>query len=93
MKLLNEFREFAMRGNVMDMAVGIIIGGAFGKIVTSMVRDILTPIISVFTGGMNFSDLALKLKETPDSDPLLLNWEKVTGDAVIGASDLSNGAR
>jgi large conductance mechanosensitive channel len=57
MKIIKEFREFAMRGNVMDLAVGVIIGGAFGKIVTSLVNDILMPIISVLTGGVNFVDL------------------------------------
>ena len=74
MSLLQEFRKFAMRGNVIDMAVGIIIGGAFGKIVTSMVNDILTPIISIFTGGINFSQLATQLKETGDGEPLMLKW-------------------
>lgn len=57
-KLLDEFKSFAMRGNVMDMAVGVIIGGAFGKIVTSLVNDILMPFIGVFTGGVDFSNLA-----------------------------------
>ena len=56
-KFLTDFREFAMRGNVIDMAVGVIIGGAFGKIVTSLVNDIIMPGIGVLTGGMNFSDL------------------------------------
>ena len=52
-----EFKEFALRGNVMDMAVGIIIGGAFGKIVSSLVDDILMPIVGLFTGGINFTEL------------------------------------
>ncbi|MDE6301702.1 MAG: large-conductance mechanosensitive channel protein MscL [Muribaculaceae bacterium] len=56
MKLLSEFKEFAMRGNVVDMAVGVIIGGAFGKIVTSLVNDIIMPGIGVLTGGLNFSE-------------------------------------
>ncbi|MDE7467814.1 MAG: large-conductance mechanosensitive channel protein MscL [Muribaculaceae bacterium] len=56
MKLLSEFKDFAMRGNVVDMAVGVIIGGAFGKIVTSLVNDIIMPGIGVLTGGMNFSE-------------------------------------
>lgn len=52
----NEFKEFAVKGNVMDMAVGVIIGGAFGKIVTSLVNDVLMPVIGYFTGGVNFSE-------------------------------------
>jgi len=61
MKIIREFKEFAMRGNVIDLAVGVIIGGAFGKIVTSLVNDILMPIISILTGGVNFIDLKLVL--------------------------------
>ena len=56
-KFFKEFGEFIQRGNVMDMAVAVVIGGAFGKIVTSLVGDIITPAISVFTGGKNFADL------------------------------------
>ena len=55
-KFFSEFKEFAMRGNVVDMAVGVIIGAAFGKIVTSLVNDIIMPVIGVITGGVNFSD-------------------------------------
>ena len=55
-KFFNEFKEFAMRGNVVDMAVGVIIGAAFGKIVTSLVNDIIMPAVGVLTGGVNFSD-------------------------------------
>ena len=53
---LKEFKEFAMKGNVVDMAVGVIIGAAFGKIVSSLVNDIIMPLIGVFTGGINFTD-------------------------------------
>ena len=56
-KTLNEFKKFAMRGNVVDMAVGIIIGGAFGKIVSSLVGDLIMPAVGVLVGGVNFSDL------------------------------------
>ena len=56
-KTLNEFKKFAMRGNVIDMAVGIIIGGAFGKIVSSLVGDLIMPAVGVLVGGVNFSDL------------------------------------
>ncbi len=63
MSFVKEFKEFAIKGNVMDMAVGVIIGGAFGKIVTSLVGDVLMPIIGVFTGGLNFSSLAITVGE------------------------------
>ena len=59
MGILKEFKEFAMRGNVMDMAVGVIIGGAFGKIVSSLVDDVIMPVIGVLTGGVDFSKLSL----------------------------------
>ncbi len=63
MAFIKEFKEFALKGNVMDMAVGVIIGGAFGKIVTSLVNDILMPPIGVMLGNTDFSDLNVVLKE------------------------------
>lgn len=63
MKLLDEFKAFALKGNVVDMAVGIIIGGAFGKIVSSLVNDIIMPSIGMLIGGMNFSNLHIVLKQ------------------------------
>ena len=63
MGMMKEFRDFAMRGNVMDMAIGIIIGAAFGKIVTSFVNDVLMPPLGIALGGVKFSDLALTIKE------------------------------
>lgn len=57
--MLKDFKEFAFKGNVLDMAIGVIIGGAFGKIVTSLVNDMIMPIISILTGGINFTDLKL----------------------------------
>ena len=66
-KFLNEFKTFAMRGNVIDLAVGVVIGGAFGKITTSIVNDIIMPVISVLTGGINFSDWKIVLKEAVTS--------------------------
>ena len=63
--MLKEFKEFAMRGNVMDMAVGIIIGAAFGKIVTSLVNDVVMPPIGLLLGNMDFSNLFLNLSGTP----------------------------
>ncbi len=59
--MLKEFKEFALKGNIMDMAIGVIIGGAFQKIVTSLVNDIIMPAISVFTGKVDFSDLVVKV--------------------------------
>ena len=63
MSFLKEFKDFAMRGNVMDMAVGVIIGGAFGKIVSSLVSDVIMPPIGVLVGGVNFTDLKLVLEQ------------------------------
>ena len=60
--MLEEFKKFAMRGNVVDLAVGVIIGAAFGAIVTSLVNDIIMPAIGYIVGGVNFSDLAIELK-------------------------------
>ena len=57
--MIKEFREFAIRGNVMDLAVAVIIGGAFGKIITSLVSDILMPLIGLLMGGVNFADLSI----------------------------------
>ena len=62
-KFLEEFKAFAMRGNVIDMAVGVVIGGAFGKITTSIVNDIIMPFVSILTGGIDFSDWKWVLKE------------------------------
>jgi large conductance mechanosensitive channel len=63
MSILSEFKAFAMRGNVVDMAVGVVIGGAFGKIVASFVNDVLMPPIGVLVGGVDFSGIKLTLKE------------------------------
>lgn len=63
MSLLSEFKEFAMRGNVVDLAVGVIIGAAFGKIVSSIVNDIIMPPIGWILGGVNFSDLSIALDD------------------------------
>ena len=75
MSMIKEFKEFAMRGNVVDMAVGIIIGGAFGKIISSFVADVLMPPIGLMLGGMDFSKLAFTLKEGSEGvEPVLLNY-------------------
>jgi large conductance mechanosensitive channel len=65
MGMISEFKEFAIRGNVIDLAVGVVIGGAFGKIVTSMVNDVIMPVIGKLVGGVNFSNLQVVL--TPAS--------------------------
>jgi large conductance mechanosensitive channel len=67
MKIVNEFKAFAMKGNVVDMAVGIIIGAAFGKIVSSMVSDIIMPPLGLLIGGVNFTDLKLDINPSPDA--------------------------
>jgi large conductance mechanosensitive channel len=64
MSILTEFKEFAVKGNVVDMAVGVIIGGAFGKIVTSLVTDVIMPPVGLAVGGVDFSGLKVILKET-----------------------------
>ena len=62
-KSISEFKKFISKGNVMDLAIGIIIGSAFGKIVTSVVNDILMPLIGIFIGGIDFTNLSLKIKD------------------------------
>ncbi|WP_458735424.1 large-conductance mechanosensitive channel protein MscL [Zobellella taiwanensis] len=69
MSIIKEFREFAVKGNVVDMAVGIIIGAAFGKIVSSLVNDVIMPPLGVLIGGVDFSDLAVVLKEASGDLP------------------------
>jgi len=80
MAILKEFKEFAMRGNVIDMAVGVVIGAAFGKIVSSLVDDIIMPLVGVATGGMNFTDFKWVIqKAVTDGQEIItpevsLNW-------------------
>lgn len=75
MKVVQEFKTFALKGNVMDMAVGIIIGAAFGKIVTSFVNDIIMPPIGMLVGGVSFTDLSYVLKEAVGETPAVtLNY-------------------
>ncbi|MFT7459952.1 MAG: large conductance mechanosensitive channel [Planctomycetota bacterium] len=72
MSMMTEFKDFAVKGNVVDMAVGIIIGAAFGKIVSSFVGDVIMPPIGVLLGGVDFSDLALTLKEAVGEAPAVV---------------------
>jgi large conductance mechanosensitive channel len=89
MKIIEEFKTFAMRGNVTDMAIGIIIGAAFGKIVTSIVNDIIMPPIGLLVGGVNFTDLKIVLKEAVAENPAVTmnygNFLQVVFDFVIVA--------
>lgn len=72
MKMIQEFKAFAVRGNVVDMAVGIIIGAAFGKIVSSAVGDIVMPALGLLVGGVDFSDLAVTLKQAVGDQPAVV---------------------
>ncbi|MDZ7624545.1 MAG: large-conductance mechanosensitive channel protein MscL [Ignavibacteriaceae bacterium] len=75
MKIIQEFKQFIMRGNVIDIAVGIIIGIAFGKIVSSFVADVIMPPIGILLGGLDFSNLAITLKEGSEGvEPVLLKY-------------------
>jgi len=89
MSLIKEFKAFAVKGNVVDMAVGIIIGAAFGKIITSVVNDIIMPPIGLLVGGVNFKDLTIVLKEAVETKPAVTinygNFLQVTFDFLIVA--------
>jgi large conductance mechanosensitive channel len=74
MAMLDDFKKFAMRGNVVDLAVGVVIGGAFGKITTSFVNDVLTPPLGLLIGGVDFSSLAVTLKAAEGEVPAVL-WK------------------
>ncbi|MDX9747022.1 MAG: large-conductance mechanosensitive channel protein MscL [Paludibacter sp.] len=89
MKLIDEFKTFALKGNVVDMAVGIIIGGAFGKIVSSLVSDVIMPPIGLLIGGVNFTDLSFVMKEAMGEAPAVTinygNFIQVVFDFLIVA--------
>ncbi|HMO18611.1 MAG TPA: large-conductance mechanosensitive channel protein MscL [Oligoflexia bacterium] len=76
MGFVKEFKEFAVKGNVMDMAVGIIIGGAFGKIVTSLVGDVIMPAVGILAGGIDFTGLAVTLSDVTGSQTVTLAYGK-----------------
>lgn len=83
MSVIKEFKEFAMRGNVVDLAVGVIIGGAFGKIVSSFVADVIMPPIGLALGGVDFSSLAFTLKQATETTPaVLLNYGKFINTVI-----------
>lgn len=74
MSFAKEFREFAMRGNVIDLAVGVVIGAAFGKIVSSLVDALVMPVLGLVTSGADFSTLALQIGTSPKGEPVLLKY-------------------
>lgn len=83
MSLIKEFKEFAIRGNVVDMAVGIIIGGAFGKIVSSLVTDVVMPPIGVLLGGVDFSKLSLTVREASEAaEAVTINYGKFINTVI-----------
>ncbi|HEX3008310.1 MAG TPA: large-conductance mechanosensitive channel protein MscL [Bacteroidales bacterium] len=89
MSVIKEFKEFAMRGNVIDLAIGIVIGAAFGKIVTSLVADIIMPPLGLLIGGVNFTDLKVVMKAAVDNNPAVTlnygNFLQVIFDFLIVA--------
>ena len=74
MSLASEFKEFAMKGNVIDLAVGVVIGASFGKIVNSLVADIIMPPLGLAIGGVNFADLAMQIGTNPKGQPVLFKY-------------------
>jgi large conductance mechanosensitive channel len=74
MSFASEFKEFAIKGSVIDLAVGVVIGVALGKIVASLVDNIIMPVVGLFMGGVNFSTLALTIGTSPKGEPVLLNY-------------------
>ena len=74
MSIASEFKEFAMKGNVVDLAVGVIVGAAFGKIVSSFVADVVMPPLGLLIGGVNFTDFAVQLGTDPKGAPVLLKY-------------------
>ena len=91
--MFNEFKQFAMRGNVVDLAIGVIIGGAFGAIVTSFVGDIMMPIIGILTGGVDFSNMYVLLREGPQAGPYAsLDAARKAGAVVVAYGMLINTA-
>jgi len=74
MGMISEFKDFAIKGNMLDMAVGIIIGGAFGTIISSLVGDVIMPVVGYFAGGLDFSQLALNLGAGVDGEPVTVKY-------------------
>ena len=83
MGIASEFKEFAVKGNVVDLAVGVIIGAAFGKIVDSLVNDVVMPVIGRLVGGLDFSNYFIALKDIPPNVPMTLEAVKKAGIPVL----------
>ena len=87
MSFIKEFKEFAVKGNVIDMAVGVVVGSAFGKIVSSLVGDVIMPVVGVLTGGVNFTDLKITIKKAVGENAAVTinygNFIQVTIDFLI----------
>ena len=83
MGFVKEFKEFALKGNVMDLAVGVIIGGAFGKIIDSVVNDLIMPIVSAIVGKADFSNMYVVLKGTVPQDTALAEARKIAGTSIF----------
>ncbi len=90
MSFASEFREFAVRGSVVDLAVGVIVGGAFGKIVDSLVNDIVMPVVGRLTGGLEFSNYFTALARIPDGVPHTLEAVKKAGVPVVAWGNFVN---
>ena len=90
MGMMSEFREFAVKGSVVDLAVGVIIGAAFGKIVESLVADLIMPIVSKFTGGIDFTQQFIALAAIPPNIPMTLEALKKAGVPVIAYGNFLN---
>ena len=83
MKIIQEFKEFAVKGNAVDLAVGVVIGAAFGSIVTSLVEDLINPVLGLLTGGVDFSNKVWVLKQaTESSEAITMNWGNFIGVVI-----------
>ena len=92
MGMMQEFREFAMKGNVVDMAVGVVIGAAFGKIVSSMVNDIIMPLVGLILGGVDFTKHALSFDKASMSVQRIVGQEAIDAASKAGASVVKYGS-
>ena len=82
MSIASEFKEFAMRGNVIDLAVGVVIGASFGAIVTSIVNGVIMPVVGVLTSGVDFSHMAARIGTNPKGAPVLLKYGLVVNSII-----------
>jgi large conductance mechanosensitive channel len=83
MKIIQEFKDFAVKGNAVDLAVGVVIGAAFGAIVTSLVEDLINPILGILTGGIDFADKVWVIKQATDTaEAVTMNWSNFIGVVI-----------